>query len=98
LLTTDLSTLKVSISIHENIKLIEISSESAILNHALFTAKFSSFISQISTLSARIIEAYDGIFRFLVYNDDFAQERLNFHEKSSSERFVISIRSVVHSR
>jgi hypothetical protein len=66
LLTTDLSTLNVSISIHENIKLTEISSESAILNHALFTDKISSFINQISVLSARIIEAYDGISRFLV--------------------------------
>ena len=98
MLTTDLSTLKVSISIHENIRLIEISSESAILNHALFTTNFSSLNNQISSLSARIIEVYDGISRFLVYNDDFAQERLNFHEKFSSEIFVISIRSVVHSR
>ena len=77
---------------------MEISSESVILNHALFTAKISSLISQISALSARIIEEYDGISRFLVYNEDLAHERLNFHEKSLSERFVISIRSVVQSR
>ena len=52
----------------------------------------------ISVLSAKIIEEYDGILRFLVYNEDLAHERLNFHEKSLSERFVISIRSVVQSR
>jgi hypothetical protein len=54
--------------------------------------------NQISSLSAKIIEVYDGISRFLVYNDDFTQERLNFHENFSSEIFVISIRSVVHSQ
>ena len=68
------------------------------LNHALFTTKFSSLSNQISSLSAKIIEVYDGISKFLVYNDDFTQERLNFQEKSSSEIFVISIRSVVQSR
>jgi hypothetical protein len=68
------------------------------LNHALFTDKILSLISQISALSARIIEEYDGMFRFLVYSEDLAHERLNFHEKSLSERFVISIRSVVHNR
>jgi hypothetical protein len=90
--------LNVSISFQEYIRLIEISSESVILNQALFTAKISSFINQTSALSARIIEVYDGMSRFLVYSEDFAHERLNFHEKSSSERFVISIRSVVQSR
>jgi hypothetical protein len=94
----DLSTLNVSISFQEYIRLIEISSESVILNHALFTAIISSLINQISDLSARIMEEYDGISRFLVYTEDLAHERLNFHEKSLSERFVISIRSVVQSR
>ena len=68
------------------------------LNHALFTDKNSSLISQISALSARIMEEYDGIFKFLVYSEDLAHEMLNFQEKLISERFVISIRSVVHSR
>jgi hypothetical protein len=68
------------------------------LNHALFTDKNSSLINQISALSARIIDEYDGISKFLVYSEDLTHERLNFQEKSISERFVISIHSVVHSR
>jgi hypothetical protein len=52
-----------------------------ILNHALFTDKISSLMSQISALSARIIDEYDGISKILVYSEDLAHERLNFHEK-----------------
>ena len=67
-------------------------------SHALdFLITFSSII-HVFQLSEIIAELYAEIFKFTLYVPDFTHINSKFHKNSSSEIFVISIRSVPHNR